>query len=54
MTTETDTLRRGAVITACVVTGAGIVLSATGQHILDPMGQDFHLDSDYAPWCIGR
>lgn len=46
MTTETDTLRRGAVITACVVTGAGVVLAATGQYILDPIAQDFDLDSD--------
>lgn len=46
MTPESDALRRGAVITACVVTGAGIVLSASGQYILDPMGQDFDLDSD--------
>ena len=48
MAFETDTLRRGAVITACVVTGAGVVLSATGQYILDPMAQDFDLDSDQA------
>ena len=48
MAFENDTLRRGAVITACVVTGAGVVLSATGQYILDPMAQDFDLDSDQA------
>jgi DHA2 family multidrug resistance protein-like MFS transporter len=48
VTPDSGALRRGAIITACVVTGAGVVLAATSQYILDPMTQDFGLDSDQA------
>lgn len=45
MTIDPAAARRGAIITACVVTGSGIVLGASGTYILDPMAQDFGLTS---------
>jgi MFS family permease len=41
---EPDVIRRNAVITACVVTGAGMALGASSNYILDPMAQEFSLD----------
>ena len=45
MPVESAVLRRNAVITACVVTGAGMALGASSNYILDPMAQEFGLDS---------
>ena len=44
MGSEPDVIRRNAVITACVVTGAGMALGASSNYILDPMAQEFSLD----------
>ncbi len=45
MPVDSAVLRRNAVITACVVTGAGMALGASSNYILTPMAQEFSLDS---------
>lgn len=48
MITDESKTQRRAVLTACMVTGAGITLAASSTYVIDPAAEDFGLDSSQA------